>query len=61
MIYVSNRVNTMMTVTIEKDVPSRGFQDADHQEKRQENHDRIVTIASEMFRERGFDGVGVAT
>lgn len=29
-------------------------------EKRQENHDRIVTIASEMFRERGFDGVGVA-
>lgn len=29
-------------------------------EKRQENHDRIVSIASEMFRERGFDGVGVA-
>lgn len=29
-------------------------------EKKQENHDRIVTIASEMFRERGFDGVGVA-
>jgi TetR/AcrR family transcriptional regulator, transcriptional repressor for nem operon len=29
-------------------------------EKRQENHDRIVAIASEMFRERGFDGVGVA-
>lgn len=29
-------------------------------EKRQENHDRIVTIASEMFRERGYDGVGVA-
>jgi TetR/AcrR family transcriptional repressor of nem operon len=29
-------------------------------EKRQENHDRIVTIASQMFRERGFDGVGVA-
>ncbi|OYU46858.1 MAG: TetR family transcriptional regulator [Rhizobiales bacterium PAR1] len=28
--------------------------------KKQENHDRIVTIASEMFRERGFDGVGVA-
>lgn len=29
-------------------------------EKKQENHDRIVVIASEMFRERGFDGVGVA-
>ncbi len=29
-------------------------------EKRQENHDRIVATASEMFRERGFDGVGVA-
>jgi TetR/AcrR family transcriptional repressor of nem operon len=29
-------------------------------EKKQENRDRIVTIASEMFRERGFDGVGVA-
>jgi TetR/AcrR family transcriptional regulator, transcriptional repressor for nem operon len=29
-------------------------------EKKQENHDRIVTVASEMFRERGFDGVGVA-
>jgi len=29
-------------------------------EKRQENHDRIVAIASQMFRERGFDGVGVA-
>lgn len=29
-------------------------------EKKQENHDRIVAIASEMFRERGFDGVGVA-
>lgn len=28
--------------------------------KRQENHDRIIAIASEMFRERGFDGVGVA-
>ncbi len=29
-------------------------------EKRQENHDKILTIASEMFRERGFDGVAVA-
>lgn len=29
-------------------------------EKRQENHDRIVDVAAEMFRERGFDGVGVA-
>ena len=29
-------------------------------EKKQENHDRIVSIASEMFRERGFGGVGVA-
>lgn len=29
-------------------------------EKKQENHDKIITIASEMFRERGFDGVGVA-
>jgi TetR/AcrR family transcriptional regulator, transcriptional repressor for nem operon len=29
-------------------------------EKKQENHERIVAIASEMFRERGFDGVGVA-
>ena len=29
-------------------------------EKKQENHDRIVAIASEMFRERGFDGVSVA-
>jgi len=29
-------------------------------EKRQENHDRIVTVAAEMFREYGFEGVGVA-
>ena len=29
-------------------------------EKKQENHERIVAIASELFRERGFDGVGVA-
>ncbi len=29
-------------------------------EQKQENHDRIVAIASQMFRERGFDGVGVA-
>lgn len=29
-------------------------------EKKQENHERIVTIASELFREHGFDGVAVA-
>ncbi len=29
-------------------------------EKRQENHDNIVAIASELFREKGFDGIGVA-
>lgn len=29
-------------------------------EKKQENHDRIVAMASGLFRERGFDGVGVA-
>lgn len=29
-------------------------------QKKQENHDRIVTAASGLFRERGFDGVGVA-
>jgi TetR/AcrR family transcriptional regulator, transcriptional repressor for nem operon len=29
-------------------------------EKKLENHDRIVAIASELFRERGFDGVGLA-
>ncbi|MEB3042968.1 TetR/AcrR family transcriptional regulator [Rhizobium mulingense] len=29
-------------------------------EKKQENYDRIVATASELFRERGFDGVGVA-
>lgn len=29
-------------------------------ERKQENHDRIVAIAAEMFRERGFAGVGVA-
>lgn len=29
-------------------------------EKKQENYDRIVAAASEIFRERGFDGVGVA-
>ena len=29
-------------------------------EKKQENHDRIVAVAAEMFRARGFDGVGVA-
>lgn len=29
-------------------------------EKKQENHERIVTIASQLFRERGFDGVAVA-
>ncbi|WP_137111192.1 TetR/AcrR family transcriptional regulator [Rhodobacter sp. SY28-1] len=29
-------------------------------EKKQANHDRIVDVASEMFRDRGFDGVGVA-
>lgn len=38
----------------------RGFDMRITKEKRQENHDRIVAIASEMFRERGFDGVGVA-
>ncbi|HVI90744.1 MAG TPA: TetR/AcrR family transcriptional regulator [Dongiaceae bacterium] len=29
-------------------------------EQKQENHERIVAAASELFRERGFDGVGVA-
>lgn len=29
-------------------------------EKKRENYERIVAIASELFRERGFDGVGVA-
>ncbi|GGF19027.1 TetR family transcriptional regulator [Aliidongia dinghuensis] len=29
-------------------------------EKKRENHERIVAIASELFREHGFDGVGVA-
>ncbi|GAB3442014.1 TetR/AcrR family transcriptional regulator [Insolitispirillum peregrinum] len=29
-------------------------------EQKQENHDRIVAIASEMFREHGYDGVGIA-
>lgn len=29
-------------------------------EKKQENHDRIVAIASEAFRERGFDGIGLS-
>lgn len=29
-------------------------------EKRQENHERIIAIASELFLERGFDGVAVA-
>ncbi len=29
-------------------------------EKKQENRERIVVTASELFRERGFDGVGVA-
>lgn len=29
-------------------------------EKKKENHERIVAIASQLFRERGFDGVGVA-
>lgn len=29
-------------------------------EKKQQNHDRIVDIASTMFREHGFDGVGLA-
>ncbi|MGO6907443.1 TetR/AcrR family transcriptional regulator, partial [Rhizobium ruizarguesonis] len=29
-------------------------------EKKQENYERIITIASELFRERGFDGVAVA-
>jgi TetR/AcrR family transcriptional repressor of nem operon len=29
-------------------------------EKKQENHERIVAMASELFRERGFDGVAVA-
>ena len=28
--------------------------------KQHANHDRIVTIASALFRERGFDGVGIA-
>lgn len=28
--------------------------------KKQENRDRILAVASELFRERGFDGVGVA-
>jgi TetR/AcrR family transcriptional regulator, transcriptional repressor for nem operon len=38
----------------------KGFTMRITKEKRQENHDRIVAIASGMFRERGFDGVGVA-
>ncbi|KKZ87911.1 TetR family transcriptional regulator [Rhizobium phaseoli] len=29
-------------------------------EQKQENYDRIIATASELFRERGFDGVGVA-
>jgi TetR/AcrR family transcriptional repressor of nem operon len=29
-------------------------------EKKQENYQRIITVASELFRERGFDGVAVA-
>ncbi|CAN1512307.1 DNA-binding HTH domain, TetR-type [Paracoccaceae bacterium] len=29
-------------------------------EKCQKNHARVVAMASELFRERGFDGVGVA-
>lgn len=29
-------------------------------EQAQENHDRVVEIAARLFRERGFDGVGVA-
>ncbi|RUL95542.1 TetR/AcrR family transcriptional regulator [Rhizobium chutanense] len=29
-------------------------------EKKQENYERIIATASELFRERGFDGVGVA-
>jgi TetR/AcrR family transcriptional repressor of nem operon len=29
-------------------------------EKKQENYGRIIATASELFRERGFDGVGVA-
>ncbi|NKL02694.1 TetR family transcriptional regulator [Rhizobium leguminosarum bv. viciae] len=29
-------------------------------EKKQENYERIITIASELFRERGYDGVAVA-
>jgi TetR/AcrR family transcriptional regulator, transcriptional repressor for nem operon len=29
-------------------------------EQKQENHDRIVAVASALFRERGYEGVGVA-
>tara|TARA_R110001583_G_scaffold189565_1_gene352855 strand:- start:84861 stop:85052 length:192 start_codon:yes stop_codon:yes gene_type:complete len=29
-------------------------------EKKQDNHDLIVVATSELFRERGFGGVGVA-
>jgi TetR/AcrR family transcriptional regulator, transcriptional repressor for nem operon len=61
MIYVSNKVNAMMTFNIIFLISRREGSDMRiTKEKKQENHDRIVTIASEMFRERGFDGVGVA-
>lgn len=29
-------------------------------EQKRENHDRIVTVAAGLFRERGLDGIGVA-
>jgi TetR/AcrR family transcriptional regulator, transcriptional repressor for nem operon len=61
MIHVSNIAAPEMMVSIAgMACRGKGSDMRITKEKKQENHDRIVTIASEMFRERGFDGVGVA-
>jgi TetR/AcrR family transcriptional repressor of nem operon len=61
MIYIIKYVKAMMMNNIiNGDCHRKGYQVRITKEKKQENHERIVAIASELFRERGFDGVGVA-
>jgi TetR/AcrR family transcriptional repressor of nem operon len=61
MIYISKDATPMLVNAITGFACSREGSDMRiTREKKQENHDRIVAIASEMFRERGFDGVAVS-
>lgn len=50
----------MINIIIIWELPSKGYEVRITKEKKQENYERIVAVASELFRERGFDAVGVA-